>query len=141
MKKQNEVEVEVVEVHGIVAADIDGMSKNEAAKYLMIDRELELNQINKVWSAFGSKSVKGGIAQGIANFLIESPRTEKELADYLLDQTHSSPNAVRWFSMHNASRDLANKIFAKFDIEIPVAAKTETQEKAMKVLVDSVTKK
>ena len=144
MSKQDKVEVvEVVEVevHGIIAADIEGMDKNAAAKYLMLDRDLELSQINKVWSTFGSKSVKGGIAQGIANFLIENPRTEKELAEYLLDQTHSSPNAVRWFSMHNASRDLANKIFAQFDVEIPVEAKTETQEKAMAALVKTVTKK
>lgn len=135
------VEVEVVTVHGIIAADIDGMSKNEAAKYLMLERELELNQINKVWSAFGSKSVKGGIAQGIANFLVVQPRTEKELAEYLLDQTHSSPNAIRWFSMHNASRLLSIEIFKQFEIEIPVEAKTEAQEAAMAVLVATVTKK
>ena len=132
---------EVVEVHGIVAKDIEGMDKNAAAKYLMIDRELELSQINKVWTAFGSKSVQGGIAQGIANYLSETPRTESDLADYLLDQTHSSPNAVRWFSMHNATRILANAIFAKFDVKIDEVSKTETQVKEMASLVKTVTKK
>lgn len=134
-------EVEVVEVHGIIAADIEGMDKNAAAKFLMIEKGLELNQINKVWSSFGSKSVKGGIAQGIADFLVVKPRTEKELAEYLLDQTHSSPNAIRWFSMHNASRLLSIEIFKKFDIEIPVEAKTEAQEESMAKLVATVTKK
>lgn len=132
--------VEVTEVHGITAKDIDGLSKNEAAK-LLFGKGLELNQINKVWSTFGSKSVKGGIAKGIADFLVVQPRTEKELADYLLDQTHSSPNAVRWFSMHNASRLLANEIFAQFDKKVDAVAKTESQDKKMAALVATVTKK
>ena len=141
-KSASAVEViEVVEVHGIIASDIEGLDKNAAAKFLMIEKGLELNQINKVWSTFGSKSVKGGIAQGIANFLVVQPRTEKELAEYLLDQDHSSPNAIRWFSMHNASRLLSLEIFKKFDVEIPVEAKTEVQEAAMAALVATVTKK
>tara|TARA_R110000803_G_scaffold163054_1_gene226729 strand:+ start:429 stop:848 length:420 start_codon:yes stop_codon:yes gene_type:complete len=131
---------EIVKVHGIVAADIEGLDKNAAAKFLMIDKGLELNQINKVWSTFGSKSVKGGIAQGIADFLVIQPRTEKELAEYLLDQTHSSPNAVRWFSMHNASRLLANEIFAQFGKKVDAEAKTVAQEARMAALVATVTK-
>lgn len=144
-KVEKEVEtvevVEVVTVHGIVAEDIAGMDKNAAARFLMLDKELELNQINKVWSTFGSKSVKGGIAQGIANFLAVQPRTETELAEYLLDMEHSSPNAVRWFSMHNASRLLANEIFAQFDKKVEAAAKTEAQVTAMEIIVKTVTKK
>jgi hypothetical protein len=134
-------EVEVTEVHGITAKDIEGLDKNAAAKYLIIDRGLELSQVNKVWSAFGSRSVQGGIAKGISDFLSEKPRTEKELADYLLDQTHSSPNAVRWFSMHNATRILANAIFAQFEVKITEASKTEAQVKEMAALVKTVTKK
>jgi hypothetical protein len=132
---------EVVKVHGIVAKDIEGMDKNAAAKFLIVEKGLELTQVNKVWSAFGSKSVQGGIAKGISDFLSEKPRTEKALADYLLDQTHSSPNAVRWFSMHNATRILANAIFKKFEVEVKEVAKTEAQVKEMAALVKTVTKK
>ena len=141
MSKKVEVkDVEVLEVHGIIAADIEGLDKNAAAKYLIIEKGLELTQVNKVWTAFGSKSVKGGIAKGIADFLGETPRTEKELAEYLLNPATSSPNAVRWFSMHNATRLLANEIFAKFEVVVIAEAKTDEQVKRMEVLVKSVTK-
>ena len=132
---------EVTEVHGIIASDIAGMDKNAAAKFLMIDKNLELSQINKVWATFGSKSVKGGIAAGISKFLAETPRTESELAEYLMNMDHSSPNAVRWFSMHNASRLLANEIFAQFGREVDPVAKTPAQEKKMAAIVATVTKK
>ena len=135
----NEKEV-VTSIHGITAKDIDGLDKNAAAK-LLFGKGLELNQINKVWSTFGTKSVKGGIAKGIADFLVVKPRTEKELAEYLLDQTHSSPNAVRWFGMHNASRLLANEIFAQFDKKAKNEPKTKAQEEKMAALVATVTKK
>ena len=134
-------EVEVTEVHGITAKDIEGKDKNAAAKFLMLEKGLELSQINKVWTAFGSKSVKGGIAQGISNFLAEKPQTEKDLAEYLLDPVKSTANAVRWFSTHNATRKLTLEIFARFDVEFVEVAKTEAQVKRMEALVATVTKK
>ena len=120
-----------------IKADIDGKSKNEAFKFLF-GKGLELPEVNKAWASFGSKSVKGGILANINKYLGESPRTEKDLAEFLLTET--SPNAIRWFSTHNATRLLTIAIFAQFGKKVTEVAKTEAQVKRMEVLVKSVTK-
>ena len=104
----------------------------------MVDRNLELDAVNKVWAAFGSKK-RGGIFNNFLEFLEEKPRTEKEMSEFLLSDK-SSYNEARWFNQRNHIRLMTIQIFKNHGVEFVEEAETEELKKAREAAVKSISK-
>lgn len=120
---KNEAEVEVI------SYEIDGLSKDEAMTKLISIDKLTFKEATEYWKTTGS-TVKGGVFQAFLNWLQESPRTQTELAVFIL--ASGSPNEARWFGQRDAIRILSVEVFKKGGSEFTEAEATTAQREALK---------
>jgi hypothetical protein len=89
---------------------------------------MKLSDSNKYWAAFGTKN-QGGVFQLFLDYCATEPRTESELADFLVKE--SSPNECRWFNQRNSIRKLSVEVFKQFGKEITEKEASKAQLKAL----------
>ncbi len=118
MAKAKEVEV-------IEGLDIENLSKDDAIELM---RDFGITKVSialKYWAAHGSKGISSGVFQRFLDFLSDSPKTETELASFLINE--SSPNECRWFAQRNSIRLLSVKVFTNLGEEFEEEAATKEQ--------------
>ena len=132
-------EVEVNELHGVKREELSNLDKNQAIRFLIVDKGLENDIATKVWSAFGSKN-KGGVFGNFLKFIEAKPRTANDLAEFLLSDKSSS-NEVRWFNQRDSIRKTVNQVFVnlgtKFEDKPVTEANKTAMEKAVKAVDDA----
>lgn len=141
MSKKQEVVVSeevivIAPINGVEASELSGMDKNQAFRFMMIEKNLEQDACNKVWAAFGVKN-KGGVFNNFLEFCIEKPQTASDLAEFLMSDKSSS-NEVRWFNQRDQIRKTANKVATNLGVEFTEVEVTEEQSKKMAALVKIV---
>jgi hypothetical protein len=127
---------EVNVLHGVKRSEIVNLDKNQAFKFMMIEKDLEHDVANKVWALFGTKN-KGGVFGVFLKFCEEKPQTAYDLAEFVMSDK-SSPNEVRWFNQRDSIRKLAVAVFVKLGQEFTEKAVTEAQVKKMEAIVKKV---
>lgn len=96
-----------VEVEEVVIPEIDGLSKEQAFNALF-KAGVEYKEVCKIWKDKGATAIRGGVFQAGLDWLSEEPRTQYELADYILE--HGTANEARWFGQRDAIRKLSIKV-------------------------------
>ena len=138
-KDVKEVEVIVNELYGVKREELAGFDKNQAIKFLIVEKDLENDVATKVWSAFGTKN-KGGVFGAFLKFIEIEPRTANDLAEFLLSDKSSS-NEVRWFNQRDSIRKTVNTVFVNLGQKFTEVAVTPENiakmEKAVKAVDDA----
>lgn len=115
----------------LVEVNIDGLTKDQAMTKLIADNGYTFKEAEAYWKENGS-SVRGGVFQATLDFLAEAPRTQKDLADYVIS---SAPkNEARWFSNRDAIRRLSIQV--RNDKNFKEVAATEEQRALLKKIVE-----
>lgn len=110
--------------------DISKMTKN-AAITALIGIGYDFNGASIYWKENGT-SVRGGVFQATLDWLANEPRTQRDLAQFVID--HGTKNEARWFGQRDAIRRLSIKI--RGDDTFQDKAVTETQKTALKAIVE-----
>ncbi len=131
---KKDVEVEVTEpTNEVVIPDISGLTKEKAWNALML-AGIEYKEITKIWKEQGATSIRGGVFQAGLDYLAVEPRTQTELAQYILD--FGTDNEARWFGQRDAIRKLTIAVRELpegwEDVAITETQKTELKERYTK---------
>ena len=129
---------EVNEVHGIKRNEIESLDRNAAFKLMIAVKGIEMDQASKVWAAFGTKN-KGGVFQAFLDYCAEAPRTQSQLAAFVMSDK-SSPNEVRWFNQRDSIRLLSTKVFVGLGVDFKEKAASKEQFEKMEKIVADVAK-
>ena len=84
--------------------NIANLTKDDAITTLIRDNGFSFKEAEAYWKANGS-SIRGGVFQDVLDYLAEADRTEKDLAEYILE--FGTTNEARWFTQRNAIRRLS----------------------------------
>ena len=107
--------------------DISNLTKDQAMTKL-IQGGLTFKEAEAEWKENGS-AIRGGVFQAVLDYLAEADRTQRDLAQYVID--HGTGNEARWFGQRDAIRRLSvqvrgNKAFK----DVKMTAEQETALKA-----------
>ena len=116
-----------VEVKAVTVPVIDGLTKEQAFNSLF-QSGIEYKEVQKIWKEKGATAIRGGVFQAGLDWLAAEPRTQNDLADYILE--FGTANEARWFGQRDAIRKLSIQVrgIEKF-IDTPA---TESQKEALK---------
>ena len=109
--------------------DIEGLSKDEAMTKLIAEHKLSFKEATEYWKTNGSK-VKGGVFQATLDWLQQEPRTQGQLAEFIL--ASGTANEARWFGQRDAIRKLSVEVFKKGGAKFTEVEATSAQKEALK---------
>ena len=111
--------------------DISNMTKDVALTALIGEHGYTFKQAEAYWKENGSQ-IRGGVFQAVLDFLAEAPRTQADLAKYVIDQ--GTRNEARWFGQRDAIRRLSIKV--RGDENFKEKAMSAEQEAQLKSIVE-----
>lgn len=117
------------------APSIDGLTKEQAFNTLF-QAGIEYKEVQKIWKEKGATAIRGGVFQAGLDWLASEPRTQYELADYIL--ANGTPNEARWFGQRDAIRRLSIQVRDLADfVEVPASEAQKEELKARFAKVDA----
>lgn len=115
-----------------VNVDISNMTKDVALTTLIGEHGLTFKQAEAYWKENGSQ-IRGGVFQAVLDYLAEAPRTQADLAKYVIEQ--GTKNEARWFGQRDAIRRLSIQV--RKDPNFKEKAMSEAQSEQLKSIVES----
>lgn len=113
------------------AIDISNMTKDAALTALIGDHGYTFKEAEAYWKENGSQ-IRGGVFQAVLDYLAEAPRTQADLAQYVIDQ--GTRNEARWFGQRDAIRRLS--IAVRNDKNFKDVPMSDKQSEALKAIVE-----
>jgi len=111
--------------------DISNLSKDQAMTQL-IQGGKSFKEAEAYWKENGT-SIRGGVFQATLDYLAEAPRTQSDLAQYVLD--NGTKNEARWFGQRDAIRRLS--VTVRGDKSFKEVSMTTKQAEALKAIVEA----
>lgn len=115
----------------VKALDVSNLSK-DAAMTALIQGGLSFKKAEAYWKENGT-SIRGGVFQATLDYLAEAPRTQSDLAAYVIKS--GTKNEARWFGQRDAIRRLS--ISVRGDKNFKEVSATEKQQEALKAIVEA----
>lgn len=113
-----------------ISLDISKMSKDVALTTL-IQKGATFKEASAYWKENGS-TIKGGVFQATLDWLAEAPRTQSDLAKFVIDE--GTKNEARWFGQRDAIRRLSIQV--RGDDKFKEVDSTSKQKEALKAIVE-----
>ncbi len=114
-----------------VQLDISSMSKDQAMTELVRGGKT-FKEAEAFWKENGT-SIRGGVFQATLDWLAESPRTQTDLAKFVIE--NGTKNEARWFGQRDAIRRLSIQV--RGDKNFKEVSFTDNQKKALKEIVEA----
>jgi hypothetical protein len=114
-----------------IELDISNLSKDQAMTALIGQHGKTFKEAEAYWKENGTQ-IRGGVFQATLDYLAEAPRTQSDLAAYVIKS--GTKNEARWFGQRDAIRRLS--ISVRGDKSFTEVAATATQNEALKAIVE-----
>lgn len=111
--------------------DVSNMSKDQAMTAL-IQGGKSFKEAEAYWKENGT-SIRGGVFQATLDYLAEAPRTQSDLAAYVIK--NGTKNEARWFGQRDAIRRLS--ISVRNDESFKEVSATDAQNAELKSIVEA----
>lgn len=111
--------------------NIENLTKDQAMTQLIAEHGYSFKEAEAYWKENGSQ-VRGGVFQATLDWLAEAPRTQRDLADYIIK--HGTKNEARWFGQRDAIRRLS--VTVRGDKSFKEVSATDEQREILKKIVE-----
>ena len=109
--------------------DISNLTKDKAMTALIGEHGMTFKQAEAYWKENGS-AIRGGVFQAVLDYLAEADRTQRDLADYVIQ--HGTRNEARWFGQREAIRKLSVAVRGtKGFKDVPMTGEQEAKLKSI----------